>query len=112
MSIYANITTYVVVAILVLLTTGGDWFLKTGSMQNSSYASWQTQVGAIMYLLTAYGWVYVMQKLNLTQVGVLYSSMTIIILTAMSLIIFKEDVSTRQLLGAALALAAVIVTIE
>jgi drug/metabolite transporter (DMT)-like permease len=66
-------------------------------------------MGAAIYGISAFGWVFIMQRTNLTLVGVLYTSMTIIILTGLSLLVFKETVSSRHLIGAALALIAVLV---
>ena len=101
-----------VVLIIVLMNTAGDYFLKVGSGQASPYLATSTYFGVALYALSAFGWIYVMQRVNLTVVGIIYSSATIIILTLMSLYIFKEDVSTRQMIAVGLALAAVLLSIE
>lgn len=97
------------VLIIVLLNVIGDYFLKTSADKSISFLTYEAVVGALLYAISAYGWIYVMQKVNLTVVGMLYSTMTIVILTIMSIVIFKEEVTKGQLLSAALAVVAVLI---
>jgi drug/metabolite transporter (DMT)-like permease len=101
-----------VVLIIVLFNATGDYFLKIGSNQSNPYIALQTLTGVALYATSAFGWIYVMQRVNLTVVGIIYSSSTIIILTLMSLYIFKEDVSAKQLLAVSFALIAVLLSVE
>ena len=103
---------FIVVLIIVLMNTAGDYFLKVGSSQANPYIALATFSGVVMYASSAFGWIYVMQRVNLTVVGIIYSSSTIIILTLMSLYVFKEEVSLRQLLAVGLALGAVALSMK
>jgi multidrug transporter EmrE-like cation transporter len=98
-----------VVLLMVSLTILGDYLLKIGSAQPNPYQSFHTHGGALLYFVSAYGWIFVMQRLNLTTIGAAYSSLTIIALTALSIMVFREAVGLRQIIGAGLAVAAVVV---
>jgi len=100
----------VAVVLIVAMNTIGDYFLKISSSEELAFTSAEAHIGAALYWGSAYFWIYVMQRVNLTVVGVLYSSMTILVLTLMSLFIFKEAVTPRQLLAALLALIAVAIS--
>lgn len=99
-----------VLVAIVVINTLADYYLKLGSLEPRIFTTWHTHVGALLYAMTAYGWVFMMTKANLTVIGALYSSMTIVILSTMGVAIFKEVVTARQLLGAALAITAILVT--
>ncbi len=98
------------VIVSVIITIVGDYCLKLGSLQNNTYSSPWTFIGAGLYASTAFIWVYLMKKTNLTVIASLYTSTTLILLILLGLFIFKEDVTTRQLVGAGLALIAIFVT--
>lgn len=100
---------FLVVIIIVLLNTVGDYFLKVSSERQESFLTYQAFLGALLYAISAFGWIYVMQRFNLTVVGVLYSTMTIVVLTFLSITIFKEEVTKWQLLSAVLAIIAVLI---
>lgn len=98
-----------VVLLIVTLTILGDYLLKLGSTRPNPYLSPHTHAGALLYFASAYGWIFVMQRMTLTMVGAAYSSLTIIALTMLSIFVFREAVSARQIAGAGLALLAIIV---
>ena len=106
-------THYLVGLAVVFLTVVGDYFLKRGSLIiDNPYWNVYTLVGGIAYFSTAFGWVYMMSKMNLAVVGVVYSCMTIVILTTMGVMVFKEPLTARQIVGVVFAVAAVLITFE
>ena len=102
---------FIAVFVVAIFALAGDYLLKTGSLLPQPYGSIPTLSGAALYFVSAFGWVYAMRRMNLTVVAVVYSSMTIIILTAMSLFVFKETVNAKQLVVAGLALVAILIAL-
>jgi drug/metabolite transporter (DMT)-like permease len=102
----------IVVFMCAVLTLAGDYLLKVGSLSARPYTSLQTLCGALLYFCSAFGWVFAMRRANLTVVATTYSALTILVLTGMSFLIFKEAVSARQLTGAGLALVAVLIAMK
>ncbi len=103
---------YVMVVIIVIVTSLGDYLLKTSSAEVNPYTNYYAHLGAFLYAICAYGWVYIMRRENLMVVGVIYSSATLLILAVLSIVIFKETVTPKQLLAVACALAAILLTLE
>ena len=104
--------TILAITFLVILAAVGDYLLKIGSSHPQPFSSASTHAGALMYLASGYCWMLVMQRTNLTVIGAAYAALTIVVLTALSLVVFKEDVSTRQLIGAGLAFLSVCLLID
>lgn len=105
----SELKTALVLLAIVLATAAGDYALKLASLKTSSFKNWTFVIGALLYALPAAGWVILMRSHSLAQIGVIYSASTIIILAAMGVIFFREAISPRDMLGVALALAAVVV---
>lgn len=99
--------TYVVLAVIVVMTVAGDFTLKLASGRPSPFVSFWFLQGAVFYALTAIGWVILMQSHSLAQIGVLYSSMTILALTSVGYTFFNEAVSPRQIAGVSAAIFAI-----
>ena len=98
-----------VVVFLVFMTTIGDFYIKTSTSLSSPFLTWQFGVGFLLYALGAFGWFYAMKHMPLTEMGVVYSCLTIIILRLLGTFVFNEAFSTREFLGVTLAIAAVLV---
>ena len=96
----------VVVVFLVIMTTVGDFFIKTSTTLSSPFLTWQFAIGFTMYALGAFGWFYAMKYMPLTETGVVYSCLTIIILALLGTFVFSEPFRFREFLGVSLAIAA------
>ena len=97
--------------ILLLFVTGltltGDYFLKSAAMRYEKPSSVLFWVGLILYGLPAFGWFYLMKSHSLAQIGVLYSSVTVVALALVGLLVFKEQIGIREFLGMGLAIVAI-----
>src|SRR5262249_8938474 len=51
----------------------GDYFLKLASAQATPLRSQWFIIGFAVYASTAFGWIFVMQRLKLATIGVVYS---------------------------------------
>ncbi len=94
---------------LVAMTTIGDYYIKTSTNLSNPFGTWQFAIGFVTYALGAFGWFYAMKYMPLTETGVVYSCLTIIILALLGTFAFDETFGTRELLGVSLALSAVLV---
>lgn len=66
-------------------------------------------VGAVFYGIPAVGWFFLIKSHSLAMVGVMYSASTLVLLTLMGFVVFKESLGWRELVGLSLAISAVIV---
>ncbi|SOB94623.1 hypothetical protein [Rhodobacter maris] len=100
---------YFILLGIVAFTILGDYALKSAALRASPFATTWFAGGALLYALTALGWVWLMQTQNLAQIAVLYSSATILGLTAVGVAFFGETLSLRQVVGLGAALFSVLV---
>lgn len=96
----------VVLFLIVVATTAGDYSLKIASGEGRLLSS-PMLFGLILYSIPAFGWMYLMKSHSLAQIGVIYSAATILVLFALSILVFREEVSRREYFGAVLALGAI-----
>ena len=94
---------------LSVVTIFADVLIKHASLQKA-FAGWKMLIlGAIIYGLTALGWFFVMQKIKFSTLGVLYAMSCVVLLTLVSVFYFKEKISFLEVVGIAMALAALII---
>ena len=98
---------YVLLALIVVLTIVGDYALKYASLKTSPFVSSWFVLGALLYGATAIGWIALMRSHDLAQIAVLYSAATIISLTLVGLVSFGETLSMKQVIGLSAALLSV-----
>ncbi len=99
---------YVLLAFVVVLTVVADYALKHASLKMSPFVSGWFFGGAILYGITAIGWIALMRTHDLAQIAVLYSSATIIALTIVGIVSFGETLSMKQIIGLSAALLSVV----
>lgn len=99
---------YALTAALVATTILADYFLKLASERPSWAGSPPFLIGAGIYALSAVGWVLAMQQMKLATIAVVYSAMTLLMLAALGVIVFRETLTAREGLGLALALASLL----
>ena len=84
---------------LSIVTVLADAFIKHASLQ-TAFSGWKWLVlGALIYGATAFGWFYVMRKVKLSTLGVLYSVTVVVFLTLVSVFYFKEKISNLEIVG-------------
>lgn len=66
-------------------------------------------LGAVIYGLTAFGWFFVMRKIKLSTVGVLYGVSCVVLLTLVGVFYFKEKINPLEIFGIALAIISLII---
>lgn len=85
-----------------------DYFLKLASNQASSVHSRWFWLGLSVYALMAGGWVYVMRHLSFSEIGIVYSVATILLLTLVGTLVLKETLHGYEVLGAAMAVGSLL----
>ena len=94
---------------LTLITILGDVLVKHASLQNA-FSGWKWLVlGALVYGLTAFGWFFIMRKIKLSTLGVLYAVGCVLMLTLVSIFFFKEKVSTMEIAGIGMAIMSLVI---
>lgn len=84
---------------LSLVGVVGDFFIKlSGSGAKFMELKWFI-IGFLIYALTAFGWFYVMKNVKLATLGVFYAISTVIFLTIVGVIFFKEHLSIYEIVG-------------
>jgi drug/metabolite transporter (DMT)-like permease len=94
------------ILLLALITLAGDYFLKLASQREQPYLTVAFAVGAVAYGATALGWVVVMRHMTLAAIGVWYSIIVILLLAALGVLVFKETLTGREMIGMILACGA------
>lgn len=83
----------------------GDYFIKRASIA----FTWRDVIfGSIFYLITVPGWVWLLKFAKLATLASLGAALNIMMLVAMGVFIFHEHLSTREVVGVLLAIAAVV----
>ena len=65
-------------------------------------------LGFVLYASTAFGWVFVMSRLKLATISVLYSVSLVLLLTAVGVVLFRESLSYFEVIGIILAVASLV----
>ena len=102
-------------AIAVLVTIAfsvigvvGDYFLKLASAREQPLRTRWFYLGFFLYALTAFGWVFVMSRLKLATIGVLYSVSLVLLLTAVGVVLFQEPLNYFEVIGIVFAVVSLV----
>ena len=94
---------------LSLITVFADSLIKHASLQNA-FSGWHMLLsGAVIYGLTAFGWFFVMRRIKLSTIGVLYAVSVVVFLTLVSLFYFKEKISPLEIVGISMAIVSLVI---
>lgn len=85
-----------------------DYFLKLASEHPASARSPWFWIGLGVYAAMAGGWVVVMRQLSFTEIGIVYSVATILLLTAVGTLVLGETLRPHEIAGVALALGSLV----
>ena len=88
----SKIIVFFVAISLSAVTVVADFFTKKASLFDPVWNKWLL-AGAVIYGLTAVGWVFTMRNAKLSTLGVIYGVSCIIMLTFISVYFFNEKLS-------------------
>ncbi|MER5174069.1 hypothetical protein [Thioclava kandeliae] len=100
--------TYLLVALVIILTIGGDYALKNASLKTTPLFNSWLALGAFTYALTSFGWVILMQNHNLGYIAVVYNAANIVALLGLGLFFFGETLTPKQYAGIGAAIVSTI----
>jgi drug/metabolite transporter (DMT)-like permease len=86
----------------------GDYFLKLASAREQSLRTAWFYLGFTLYASTAFGWVFVMSRLKLATISVLYSVSLVLLLTAIGVVLFRESLNYFEMIGIVLAVVSLV----
>jgi small multidrug resistance pump len=93
---------------LSIITVLADSFIKNASLQNG-FSGWKMLVfGACIYGFTGFGWFFVMRKMKLSTLGVLYGVSCVLLLTLVSVFYYKEKINLLEIVGIGMAVGSLI----
>jgi drug/metabolite transporter (DMT)-like permease len=81
-----------------------DYLLKLASSHTVSVKSWWFWLGLAVYASMAGGWVYVMRHLSFTELGIVYTVSTMLLLVLVGTLVLKETLHDYEAVGVAMAL--------
>jgi multidrug transporter EmrE-like cation transporter len=100
-------TPQLVVVAIVLTSVTGDYFIKLASRKSDSFLTPEFILGAALYVVTACGFLIAMRHMSLASIGVLYAVLTIVLMTALGVFVFKETLLPREIAGILMAFGAI-----
>ena len=86
----------------------GDYFLKLASAREQPLRTGWFYLGFALYASTAFGWVFVMSRLRLATISVLYSVSLVLLLTAIGVVLFRESLNYFEMIGIVLAVVSLV----
>lgn len=99
-----------------LLTTTivlvGDYILKLAADADKPVMSGYVIAGSAIYGVSAVFWFYAMQYMTLSQVGVIFSMLTLLALCTIGVFRFEEQLYLREYLGIGFALTAMVLMVR
>ena len=101
-------SSYLLLTTIIALTIAGDIALKYSTTSEAAQYNYNLFIGIALYSATAIGWAKLMRTYELIDIAVLYSSATIILLSAVGVLMFGEQLSIRRTIGVCLALASIL----
>lgn len=85
-----------------------DYWLKRASDLTHPLRSGAFFSGAGLYALSAFGWVYVFRHFKLATISAFFSLVVVILLAITGVVVFRETLSTSEVVGLACAMAALL----
>lgn len=97
---------------LEVISLLADYLIKKASLQ-TGFSGWVWLVaGGLIYGVTAIGWFFMMRFFKFFTIGLLHSFGIIMLSLLMSLFLFREKVTLRELIGVALGCVSIVLLIR
>lgn len=94
---------------LSIVTVFADTLIKNASLHKGLSGLPELLWGALIYGLTAFGWFFLVQRMKLSTIGVLYGVSCVVLLTLVSVFYFKEKINLIEIFGIALAIISLVI---
>ena len=105
----SNMVVFTVIILVSAVTVIGDYFIKISSNNAEKFIDWwKFGIGLFFYVLTSFGWFFIMKYMKLSTVGITYGITTAVLLVAIGIIFFKETLNAYEIIGICLGIVALI----
>jgi drug/metabolite transporter (DMT)-like permease len=105
----SKVTIAMLLAIFLgLVGVAGDFFIKLATVGPKTPVVKWFIIGMLIWASVAFGWYFVYKQLKLSTSVVFYAVSTILFLTALSVLYFKEKLNIYEAVGILLAIASII----
>ena len=84
---------------LSAVCVGCDYFLKRASALPQPFLSRDVWIGLAGYAISAFAWVFLLQRIKLATIGAIYCLTLIILLAAVGTLVFGEKLNALEILG-------------
>lgn len=96
-----------VLLIIELICIWADYYIKKASMEQN-WEGWKLlAIGSIFYAFSAIGFFLLMRNFKVFTVGVLHSFAVIFLSIILSLVVFKEKITLREVVGLVLGVVSI-----
>ena len=98
--------------IIEVICIYGDYYIKKASMEEQ-WAGWKLLlIGSLLYGVSAVGFFLLMRMFKVFTVGMLHSFAVIFLSIFLSLVVFKEKINAREIIGLVLGIASIFLLIR
>jgi len=98
----------ILIVALAALTVLADYFLKISSLEVRPFQTKSFLFGAILYAVSAFGWVIMFRHTKMSTIGVIYSLSTVLMLAVLGVFLFNESLNQYEVTGIAFAVASIV----
>jgi len=99
--------TIFLIVILTLANVTGDFLIKKATLQPGFSGMPLVIAGGIVWLLSAFGWFFVLKRMELSNTNGIFAVLTIIFVLAGSYFYFHEKISLGEIVGFILAIISI-----
>lgn len=107
-----NLVPILIIILLASIGVLGDYFIKLSGSTPKHINYPHFLIGMFIYALTAFGWFYAMRHMKLSALGVFYSLTTVILLTFVGVIFFKENLNIYEIIGIIFGIVSIIILVK
>lgn len=105
--------TSLIIVGLSLIGVWGDYFIKMSGNHPEKYIDYKYFIiGLLLFSSTAIGWFFVMKHIKLSTLGVIYGVTTILALTLIGTLFFKENLNFYEIIGLILGLSSIFLLVR
>jgi len=81
------------------LCVGCDYLLKRASALPQPFLACEFWLGLTGYTISAFAWVFLLQRIKLATIGAIYCLTLVILLAALGTLVFGEKLNPMEVLG-------------
>jgi len=93
---------------ICLFSATADYFLKRASDQPAPLTTVWFYVGVLMYSCTAFGWVFVMRRMQFATLGVVYAATMVVLMAGIGVFLLNESLRWQEGLGILMAISSIV----